>query len=74
MQKWEYRVLEARFKVGKNIVTFDNGVKLDRKERMPLHDYLNKLGLEGWQATSPVPMNVGGSSYWIAIILKRLIE
>jgi len=52
MQKWEYLFVNTNLKGDKWFVETVNGKRLDQNDTLPMYDYANKLGEEGWELVS----------------------
>jgi len=79
MQKWEYttlQVLEDKV-VQVNSQQVGKGNIVSGVQGPSLHEYLNQMGREGWEAIAMSVTTSGGSaqiSTNICIILKRLFQ
>ncbi|OGW51672.1 MAG: hypothetical protein A2Y81_00245 [Nitrospirae bacterium RBG_13_43_8] len=50
MKKWEYSILKCGYNIALDFLPqFFNGQKLRFDTPVSIHEYLNKLGEEGWE-------------------------
>lgn len=64
MKNFEYKVLEAKSKMGFTDISLDT-------EELTLQ--LNRLGAEGWELITTSPITLNGSSFRIYFTLRRPI-
>jgi len=52
MQKWEYLFVNMKLKGDGWFADAANGKPIDSNNVLPMYDYANKLGEEGWELVS----------------------
>lgn len=52
MQKWEYLFVNMKLKGDVWFADAANGKPVDLNNSLPMYDYANKLGEEGWELVS----------------------